>query len=157
MINYVIGDATYPVGDRPKIIAHICNDVGKWGSGFVLAISKKWPKARQEYRSFMARNQVTNAPMLGTVQFVNVERGIIVANMIAQRGISYSHEKVVDYVALAECMHLVNGYAIETKLTVHMPRIGTGLGGGNWTDIEKIVAEKFQDVDVFVYDLPVKK
>ena len=32
-----------------KIIVHICNDNGKWGSGFVLAISKRWIKPKDEY------------------------------------------------------------------------------------------------------------
>ena len=44
-INYVIGDATQPVGEWPKIIVHVCNDIGGWGRGFVTAISKRWPEA----------------------------------------------------------------------------------------------------------------
>src|SRR5262245_8320884 len=36
-ITYVKGDATSPQADGNKIIAHVCNDVGKWGKGFVLA------------------------------------------------------------------------------------------------------------------------
>ena len=42
-INYVIGDATQPIGDGAKIIVHVCNDIGGWGRGFVLALTKKWP------------------------------------------------------------------------------------------------------------------
>jgi hypothetical protein len=35
-IEYTIGDATRPVGPRPKMLAHVCNDEGKWGKGFVV-------------------------------------------------------------------------------------------------------------------------
>jgi hypothetical protein len=30
-INYLSGDATRPSGQGRKIIAHICNDQGRWG------------------------------------------------------------------------------------------------------------------------------
>ena len=43
-INDVIGDATQPVGAGPKIIVHVCNDIGGWGRGFVVAISNHWPE-----------------------------------------------------------------------------------------------------------------
>ncbi len=40
-ISYLVGDATTPDTQGPKIISHICNDIGAWGKGFVLAISKR--------------------------------------------------------------------------------------------------------------------
>lgn len=42
--NYLTGDATAPGGTGTRIIAHVCNDIGHWGKGFVLAISKRWPE-----------------------------------------------------------------------------------------------------------------
>ncbi len=39
-IQYLKGDATSPQAKGTKIIAHICNDIGGWGKGFVLAVSK---------------------------------------------------------------------------------------------------------------------
>ena len=41
-IQYLKGDATAPKTHGKKIIVHVCNDIGKWGKGFVLAISKRW-------------------------------------------------------------------------------------------------------------------
>lgn len=43
-IQYLKGDATNPQVEGNKIITHICNDIGGWGKGFVLAISKRWKK-----------------------------------------------------------------------------------------------------------------
>lgn len=40
-ILYIKGDATAPIGSGVKVITHICNDIGGWGKGFVLALSKK--------------------------------------------------------------------------------------------------------------------
>lgn len=52
VINYTTGDATAPTTQGNKIIVHICNDVGGWGKGFVLAISKKWKQPEQNYREW---------------------------------------------------------------------------------------------------------
>jgi hypothetical protein len=46
VIRYLVGDATAPFIKGPKIIAHVCNDVGKWGLGFVMSVSAKWPDVR---------------------------------------------------------------------------------------------------------------
>jgi hypothetical protein len=43
-ISYLKGDATNPLGQGTKAIAHICNSTGSWGKGFVLALSKRWKK-----------------------------------------------------------------------------------------------------------------
>jgi O-acetyl-ADP-ribose deacetylase (regulator of RNase III) len=41
-ISYVKGDATSPQARGIKIIGHVCNDLGGWGKGFVLAVSRRW-------------------------------------------------------------------------------------------------------------------
>lgn len=51
-ISYVIGDATDPPRDRPGIIAHVCNDIGAWGKGFVLALSRRWKQPEQDFRAW---------------------------------------------------------------------------------------------------------
>jgi len=44
-IHYLKGDATLPQSQSPAVIAHICNDQGLWGKGFVLALSARWTQA----------------------------------------------------------------------------------------------------------------
>ncbi len=41
-MSYVQGDATQPEDTGPRILVHVCNDVGAWGRGFVLAVSRRW-------------------------------------------------------------------------------------------------------------------
>lgn len=41
-LEYVTGDATHPHGEGRKMTIHVCNNVRAWGSGFVVAISKRW-------------------------------------------------------------------------------------------------------------------
>ncbi len=61
-IRYLKGDATDPEGDGSKVIVHIGNDVGKWGKGFVLAISNRW---KDPERTYIASFQAEVKPRLG--------------------------------------------------------------------------------------------
>ena len=84
-IIYTKGDATSPLTNGNKIIVHVCNDVGGWGKGFVMAISSKWPEPEKQYRQWY-KSKVNFA--LGEVQFVQVEDDIWIANMIGQQNIN---------------------------------------------------------------------
>ena len=56
-IDYVKGDATSPVGSGTKIICHVCNDVGGWGRGFVVALSRRWSAPEARYREWHAQGE----------------------------------------------------------------------------------------------------
>ena len=146
-INYVKGDATQPIGEGKKIICHICNDIGAWGAGFVLALSKKWAYPEQFYR---ARQKYP----LGYADILKVEDDIYVANMIGQHrtGADRDGNPPIRYTAVIDALTMVNRVAVETGATLHMPRIGCGLAGGKWKVIERILKEVVT-VDVTVYDL----
>lgn len=151
-IRYLKGDATNPQTDGKKIIVHICNDIGAWGKGFVLAISKRWTKPEQEYRKWIKEGGNFG---LGEVQFVTVDSDITIANMIGQRGIRSSKQSVpIRYESVNDCLQKVGEKAVEIGASVHMPRIGCGLAGGKWELIEPLINVTLVDkgIDVFVYD-----
>ena len=155
-ITYVVGDATLPLAEGEKIIAHICNDVGGWGAGFVLALSRRWKEPEECYLQWF--NQGTEAGFgLGCTQFVRMEDSIWVANMVAQTGL---HPEAgvppIRYRALGECLATVALKAAEIGASVHMPRIGCGLAGGTWDKVEPIISKQLckKAVPVYVYDLP---
>jgi O-acetyl-ADP-ribose deacetylase (regulator of RNase III) len=58
------------------------------------------------------------------------------------------------YDAVAGCLQKVAVRAAELKASVHMPRIGCGLAGGEWSRIEPFIKEHLCDpgVSVTVYD-----
>jgi len=146
------GDATAPQAKGNKIILHVCNDIGGWGKGFVLAISKRWQEPEKAYRKWH-RDKINFK--LGEVQFVKVSQYITVANMIGQRGVKTGSSGVpIRYEAVDEGLVKVAEKAIEIDASIHMPRIGCGLAGGKWEKIEPIIIENLinQGIDVFVYD-----
>jgi O-acetyl-ADP-ribose deacetylase (regulator of RNase III) len=149
-ISYVIGDATEPIGQGPHAIMHINNNVGTWGGGFVLAVSDKWPIARKVYLD-------DKSLMLGDIQIIPVEENISVINMVAQDDFPTNEFPVaVDYEALADCFWEITR-RVPTKVTLHAPRIGTGIAGGDWNEIELRIHQELGDYNVIIYDLPGSK
>jgi len=175
-IIYVKGDATYPVyvnnsARELRIIAHICNDINRWGKGFVLALSNRWPALKDLYhRVDFSKELGTNQPL------IQVTSDISVCNMIAQHDIRTKtiEDRAVPpirYEALRSCLNsLVETINANRKLNVgekcvyfenfdmisiHTPRIGCGLAGGKWECIEPIIKECLVDrgFTVLVYDL----
>lgn len=174
-IKYIKGDATEPVGNKVKIIAHICNDIGGWGKGFVTAISKKWKRPEKEYRNWFkseefeptkfieaqrieSRDAYSNEKKfkLGNVQFVKADENIWIANMIAQRKIRKSKDGIppIRYDSVSQCLSRVREFAKGKNASVHMPRIGCGLAGGKWEKIEPIINQELiaHEVETIVYD-----
>jgi len=150
MIFNLKGDATYPQVKETEnvIIPHITNNIGAWGAGFVIALSKRWKEPEAMYR------ELYKSYALGSTMFVQVEKNITVANMTAQNDIISNTSRdnpPIDYVALEKTLKTVYNKAKLMNASVHMPKIGSGLAGGDWSLIEKIIDEIFADVDVYVY------
>lgn len=154
MIEYVKGDATKPVGEGTKIIVHCCNNIGGWGSGFVVSLSERWTAPEKAYRKLHEDNPKDFHKLLGSVQFIPVEDDVFVANIIGQNGVrGHGNPRPVVYEALETGLHTVGGKAIEENASVHMPRIGCGLAGGSWAIVEEIIQRTIK-VPVIVYDFP---
>ncbi|MEU5719365.1 macro domain-containing protein [Streptomyces sp. NPDC020403] len=154
-ITYVRGDATAPQGKGVKLIAHVCNDLGGWSKGFVLALSRRWPEPEAAYRRWH-RERAGNDFGLGAVRFVQVQPYLWVANMVGQRGIRAGSKGVpVRYEAIDTALGAVADRAEELGASVHMPRIGCGLAGGRWSRIEPLVEQRLSQrgIPVTVYDI----
>jgi hypothetical protein len=144
-ITYVVGDATAADGrGGPGVIAHVCNDSGGWGS---------WPGPEAAYRRWARGGEGFG---LGLVQLVQVEDHLSVANMVAQHGyVSPGNPVAIRYDALAQCLSKLAGRLAQGTI-IHMPRIGCGLAGGNWDQVEPLIQTHLvrASFDVRVYDPP---
>ena len=157
VITYLTGDATAPGGEGHKIIAHIVNSIGAWGAGFVVAVSRRWSEPELAYRRWY-EDRLKNDFYLGAVQIVKVPTQrtssfTFVANMVAQEGIrSHSKGPPIRYDALSECLYKLGEKADNLQASIHMPRIGCGLAGGKWNEVEPLVEDALGGHNVFVYD-----
>ena len=70
---------------RGAPICHVCNDVGGWGKGFVVAISQRWPQPEAQYRAWYAQGEAAGF-RLGAIQLVDVGPGLKVATWSPSAG-----------------------------------------------------------------------
>lgn len=148
-IEYRDGDVRLPARTGTCIVAHVCNDQGGWGAGVALAIGHKWPQARLAYVNWRAR-------ALGASQLVQVGEFIYVANMVAQRGFrSAENDRPFDDQAAFECLIWLTNEAQSLSASVHMPRIGCGLGGAQWHEVQPLIEQTLVEsaIDTVIYTL----
>lgn len=161
LVNYVEGDATTPEGGGFKAIVHCCNNIGAWGAGFVMALSKRWDRPEKEYREWYRRRKEKGKELrLGSVQIVPVEDDIVVANLIGQHGIRASEGRIpIRYEALSRGFEFLAQYILkrpELNASVHAPRIGCGLAGASWSQVEPLLDQHFtmRGIPVTIYTPP---
>ena len=157
-ISYIDGDATKPHGQDNRLIIHCCNNEGGWGAGFVLALNKKWASPLISYKRWSQQKQQLkqNNFKLGNIQIVPVADGIAVANMIGQ------HKCVTDskgnppirYKAIRKCLKKIAKYCKANNVSVHAPKFGADLAGGDWNVIEQIIIDELckKNIPVTVYN-----
>jgi O-acetyl-ADP-ribose deacetylase (regulator of RNase III) len=170
-IHYIIGDATLPIETEAenRLIVHCCNTLGAWGAGFVVPLGRRYPLAKDGYKKFIEENK--GIISLGEVNEVKVADNIYVENLIGQ---SFLYKKAngeipCNYIAIETgflniIRKWLSYYEVfhneKQNFSIHMPRIGCGLAGGDWKTIENIIQRTFIDiaeVDVYVYDLKEQK
>lgn len=153
-ITYFSGDATDPVEVKGrKIIVHIVNTIGAWGRGFVLALSRRWKEPETEYRKWFETSGYKLS--LGEVQFVKIEKELIVANMVGQESIGWRDGvPPIRYEAVDTCLKKVAAVAKKHGASVVGPRFGSSLAGGKWEEIEKLIIKNLceQDIAVYIYE-----
>jgi O-acetyl-ADP-ribose deacetylase (regulator of RNase III) len=152
--TYLQGDATAPQAAGNKVIAHVCNDVGRWGKGFVMALSARWAAPEEAFSAWYA-GRAANDFGLGAVQLVPVEPDLWVANLVGQHGLTAKDGvPPIRYEAIEQGLGRLAGEALRLGASVHMPRIGCGLAGGRWELIEPILLRTLcdKDIAVTVYD-----
>ena len=164
-ITYLKGDATKPAGEGPRFILHVCNDIGLWGAGFVMAVSRRWPDPEERYYYWHASGGGAHLP-LGFIQPVKVDENLWVINMIAQRGVGTRYTgpdrgPPIRYDAVKTCLKKVAKLALDPKyrgpyksVAIHAPYFGCGLAGGDWDIIEEIIQEVLveQGLSVTIYE-----
>jgi O-acetyl-ADP-ribose deacetylase (regulator of RNase III) len=72
--------------------------------------------------------------------------------MMTQEHYGRTGQKYVDYDAVQTCFQRLRRIMKEGD-SVAIPKIGAGLGGGDWKIIEKIIEEEMEGVQVTCYVL----
>lgn len=170
-IRYILGDAALPV-TRPAMIVHVVNDAGFWGAGFTASLDRHWPTARRSYVNWTARTlgAILVAPLAEDVHLVHLcaQHGVRSARnpkplrldaldrALAELAFALEERTYRDWRAAARQEHgaALAGIPVTPASTVpsawplHMPRIGCGLAGGAWHEVEPLL-RKHLDLEAF--------
>ncbi len=161
------GDVTNPVGEGIKIIPHIISDIGVCGAGVAKAIVEKWPNVLVD----IAEAKYNKTLGLGRV-VETYEPDVIILSMVAQEGLrSRINPSPIKYAALKKCMNEIflihcNLACLEKSYggsilslgvfhSIHCPKFGSGLAGGDWKFIKTLIYEMWVDrgIQVTVYEV----
>jgi len=155
LIIEIRGNALEPRGEGPRVIAQIVNDKGRaWGGGFSQAARDKYPSAHDQFRRWAEEGRGNLS--LGKLHLAELKGGLAIASLVAQHGYGPSPVPRIRYSALGAALSRLSKLAAERRASVHMPRIGTGLAGGNWSVIRQMVDDSLaaKGIRVTVYSLP---
>lgn len=148
MIIYKKGDI---FKGKENVIAHGCNCVGGFGSGFAYVVAQKYPKVKEMY---LKRHRVKGWT-LGDIQAVKVNDGPLkmILNVATQYHYLPRNMDHVAYESLHEAFIKIRDYCHKNNLSLAIPKIGAGLAGGDWNRIEAILKDIFTTSDIFIYVL----
>jgi len=133
------GDALMFEPGKRFLTLHVVNNAGGWGAGFVLAISRLSPVPEAKYRAWSKMPGFG----LGFVQPVTVSPEWCVLNMCAQNNYRTAKNPVpLDYAALQTCLVKAAHVACRFDI-VQLPKIGCGLAGGDWEEVEPLIISAF--------------
>lgn len=138
-------DAT-PSGVKVKhYIIHGCNAQGVMGSGFAKAIRQHYPEAYEYYRQIYEGVGLTLGQAVVLDCSIGLDSGVKVANLITQEFYGRTPNKTyVSYSAIEQALEDMMEFvyfdtAFGYDVHLHYPKIGAGLGGGDWGKIEAII------------------
>jgi hypothetical protein len=149
-MKYIEGDLfagiTANYAEVTTVIPHICNNVRAWGAGFVIPLAQHFPEAKMKFYE-------CDNPKLGDVQFAYADNvPVVVCNMFAQDGVGPKADGTppIQYDALSSCMQKVYEKVSELRkqgksVKIASPMFGAGLAGGDWTKIESMILENWDE------------
>jgi O-acetyl-ADP-ribose deacetylase (regulator of RNase III) len=155
-LTEIHGNALEPRGAGQKLIIHVVTDKAEtWGGrGFAMAVRRKWPHVHEDFSAWAGLHGKNLK--LGQVRFCEATHDIRVASLVAQHGYGKGRGPRIRYAALAQGVTQAFGAAADAHESIHLPRIGTGYGGGSWPVIRDILEEAIAATGVraTVYELP---
>lgn len=159
-LEYVKGDLFARLPQSNFLITHIVNDLGAWGSGFVVPLAKRFPSAKTKYWSKFDDPDYaypigdrTNSLFLGKNILVPLYEECAnssIVHMVAQQGLkSQDNPTPIKYGALAMCMggmrFFCGSITRQATKTIYAPKFGSDRAGGDWKVIESLINELWVD------------
>ncbi len=140
MLNYLNGDIiSMGKSGSIDVLIHGANCWHKMGSGLALKIKRNWPEAYQQDLLTPRGDK----GKLGGFSWVKTSSGLIIVNAYTQ--FRYDrYNNVADLKAIADCFQGITQFFGGQSLHFGFPLIGSGLAGGDFSEIEPLIFESMQ-------------
>ncbi len=137
-----------------KFLAHGCNCKKSMGAGIAKQVRERYPNAYKADQATIWGDK----NKLGSFTFGIEEDGVMVFNAYTQFDYSRTH-RCVDYGALEKAINKIAQTVkiitvTEGAAALAMPKIGCGLGGGDWNIVSGILERisNAQGIDFHIYE-----
>lgn len=171
MITYKKGDVTKAKDGDLRLIPHIVNSAGIWGSGVVVALEKTFPGSMIAYENWANDGKVW-CPIrkeyipfeLGEVIFYNAGQNTYICHMVAQKSPGHYKKLMGQNIppirieALKECMMSVSdvtNYFLKSidNTVICAPKFGSLRAGGNFElDILPLIKEVWKSFNIVIFE-----
>lgn len=133
------------------VIVHGCNCFCAFGAGFAKQVAFYWPSAPY-VDSLTTKGAMSKLGKISMAPFYETShKPILIVNAYTQ--FDYRGEGVrVNYEAVGNCFGQVA--ALFSDKRIAYPKIGAGLGGGDWDVISKIIDNELDGLDHTLVLLP---
>ena len=150
VITYKTGDILIALGQGDiDIFGHGCNCRDGFGAGIVTQIAKKYPEVEKRFHYL----HDVNLDILGTSDIVETVTGQHIANLYIQETFGRKGKRYCSYDAIATSLTELAAFCEMENMKCGLPKIGAGLGGGEWKIIESIIDNAFRNSEVIIYEL----
>jgi len=147
MIREVEGDILL---SKAAALAHGVAPNDHFDSGLALALREQWPAMVKDYRHFCQ----TNHPKSGEIWSWGGADGRVIVNLMTQ-GAAYGHGEKPGKASVENVNHALKALAkfvtAEGIGSLALPRLATGVGGLDWTEVKPLVARHLGNLGIPIY------
>lgn len=140
-ISYVNGDIFDEFDlNKEQILVHGCNCFHSMSGGIARLIALRYPQAQEADKS---NTEFADIDKLGSYSEASIDKNKII-NLYTQ------YQPGANFDINAFKLGILN---LEDAYPNHkfiMPKIGAGIGGGDWSEIEEVLINSSLDITVFV-------
>lgn len=133
------------LNEKSGLLVQGVNCRGKMGAGIALQLRQRYPAVYIDYTDFWGKSFKYPSSLLGKVVYTKINDKLTIASAFTQLNYSYTGDREVSYDAIDNAFRDINRKALEANLIVKFPKIGCGLGGGNWKIVSTIIEQNKQE------------
>lgn len=150
MLDFKTGDLFEDM-EELDAVAHGCNCRGFMGAGIAYLFAKRYPEMDAVYSALCHADQLTPGEFL---RWNDGYFDTFIYNLMTQ--LNPGADARLSYIEEAFA-RMLRDAAFEGVRTIGIPRIGAGIGGLDWADVEDEINAQLRlapGIDIIVYTLP---